>query len=135
MARTGRCYCGEIHYQAEGTPMMKAQCHCRQCQTFSGGAPNLFMLLPADGLSYTKGTPRNFTRSDLENPVTRQFCGTCGTQLVTLLPQPGAIALKIGTLDDPTEFGAAQMAIYTVDCQPFHIIPDGMPAFERLPPR
>jgi len=27
------------------------------------------------------------------------------------------------------------MAIYTVDRQPFHHIPEGMPAFERLPGR
>jgi hypothetical protein len=27
------------------------------------------------------------------------------------------------------------MAIYTVDKQPFHVIPEGMPSFERLPQR
>jgi len=27
------------------------------------------------------------------------------------------------------------MAIYTVDKQPFHVIPDGLQTFERLPPR
>jgi hypothetical protein len=41
-----------------------------------------------------------------------------------------------GVLDEPTLFGAPQMAIYTVDKQqPFHVIPEGMPAFERLPQR
>jgi hypothetical protein len=46
-----------------------------------------------------------------------------------------AVILKAGTFDDPTLFGAAQMAIYTVDKQAFHQIPDGLPTFERLPPR
>jgi len=27
------------------------------------------------------------------------------------------------------------MALYTIDKQPFHEIPAGLPAFERLPPR
>jgi hypothetical protein len=27
------------------------------------------------------------------------------------------------------------MAIYTIDKQPFHQIPEGMPTFERLPAR
>jgi hypothetical protein len=27
------------------------------------------------------------------------------------------------------------MAIYTIDKQAFHQIPDGLPTFERLPPR
>ena len=40
-----------------------------------------------------------------------------------------------GVLDEPTLFGAPQMVIYTVDKQPFHVIPEGMPAFERLPQR
>jgi len=39
------------------------------------------------------------------------------------------------TLDDPGLFGKPQMAIFTVDKQPFHQIPDGLPAFERLPKR
>jgi hypothetical protein len=45
------------------------------------------------------------------------------------------IVLKVGTLDDPGLFGAPQMAIYAVDEQPFHVIPDGLQTFERLPPR
>jgi hypothetical protein len=40
-----------------------------------------------------------------------------------------------GTLDEPSLFGAPQMAIYTVDKQAFHRIPQGMPSFDRLPPR
>ena len=28
-----------------------------------------------------------------------------------------------------------QMAIFTVDKQPFHVIPDGLQTFEGLPPR
>ena len=43
--------------------------------------------------------------------------------------------LKVGTLDDPSLFGAPQMAIYTLAMQPFHMIPEGLPAFEREPPR
>jgi hypothetical protein len=41
---------------------------------------------------------------------------------------------KIGTLDDPSIYGGARMAIFTAEGQPFHIIPDGVPAFEGLPP-
>jgi len=28
-----------VRYVAEGEPMMKAQCHCRECQYISGGSP------------------------------------------------------------------------------------------------
>jgi hypothetical protein len=34
----GGCYCGKVRYEAEGEPMLKAQCHCRECKYISGGA-------------------------------------------------------------------------------------------------
>ena len=86
MKLEGGCYCGQVRYIAEGEPMLKAQCHCRECQYISGGAPNMFVLMPIDGFSYTKGTPKKFSRSDLEGAVTREFCAECGTHLVTRPP-------------------------------------------------
>ncbi|MBS0541192.1 MAG: GFA family protein [Proteobacteria bacterium] len=134
MKLEGGCYCGKVRYVSEGESVLKAQCHCRECQYITGGAPNLFMLMPKDGFRYTKGEPRQFTRSDLPKPVTRDFCAECGTHLVTR-PQNSlnVVVLKIGTLDDPAQFGGPRMAIYTVDKQPFHTIPEGMKSFERLP--
>jgi hypothetical protein len=130
----GGCYCGSVRYAAKGEPILKAQCHCRECQYISGGAPNMFMLMPTGGFSYTKGRPKTFTRSDLARPVTREFCAECGTHLATRPAGMDAVVVKVGTLDDPAAFGAARMAIFTVDKQPFHLIPDGVPTFERLPP-
>jgi hypothetical protein len=46
-----------------------------------------------------------------------------------------AANVKVGTLDDPAVFGTPQMAIYTCDKQPFHVIPEGIPTFERRPKR
>jgi hypothetical protein len=135
MKLEGGCYCGGVRYAAEGEPIMKAQCHCRECQYMTGGAPNMFVLMPASGFQYSKGTPKTFARSDLERPVTREFCPDCGTHLVTRPQGLPAVVLKVGTLDDPGLFGTPQMAIYTVDRQPFHHIADGLPTFERLPPR
>ncbi len=135
MRLEGGCYCGAVRYAAEGKPMLKAHCHCRECQYISGGAPNMFMLVPPKGFGYTRGVPKQFARSDLENPVTREFCAECGAHLTTRRPGLAAVILKVGTLDDPSVFGGPQMAIFTIDKQTFHQIPDGLPTFERLPPR
>jgi hypothetical protein len=135
MKLEGGCYCGAVRYVAEGEPMFKAQCHCRECQYISGGAPNMFALMPPTGFRYVAAAPRSFTRADIEGAVTREFCEICGTHLATRSPRVRAVILKVGTLDDPSLYGGPQMAIFTVDKQPFHQIPEGLPAFERLPPR
>lgn len=134
MTLTGGCYCGELRYVCEGEPMLKASCHCRECQYISGGGPNYFMLMPKDGFRWTSGAPKQFTRSDLDNPVTREFCANCGTHVRTMLTDRDQIVLKVGTLDDPSVF-EPRIAIYTVDSQPFHVIAEGVPTFERLPAR
>jgi hypothetical protein len=82
----GGCYCGAVRYVAEGRPALRAQCHCRACQHISGGAPNLFMLMPAEGFRYTKGAPQTYRRPDKPDAVTREFCAACGTHLITRRP-------------------------------------------------
>jgi hypothetical protein len=92
------------------------------------------MGMPAATFSYTKGAPRSFTRKDLANPVTREFCADCGTHILARSPSvPGAVLLKIGTLDDPSVYGGPQMVIFTIDKQGFHHVPEGVPTFERVP--
>ena len=134
MKLEGGCYCGAVRYVAEGEPALQAQCHCRECQFITGGSPNMFVVMPLDGFKYTKGGPKQFTRKDLEKPVTREFCAECGTHLVTKVPGLPAAVLKVGTLDEPEQF-KPQMAIYTCDMQEFHAIPAGMATFEKLPGR
>ena len=130
----GGCYCGALRFEAEGEPIFKGQCHCRECQYFSGGHPNAVMGMPAGSFRYVKGTPKTFKRSDLENPVAREFCAACGTHILSRSPKmPGAVLLKVGTFDDPSVYGGPQMVIFTCDKQSFHHIPSGVPAFERVP--
>lgn len=130
----GGCYCGRLRYQAKGDALFKGQCHCRECQYISGGHPNVVMAMPESGFSYTKGSPKQFRRSDLEKPVTREFCPECGTHILAKSSAlPGALIIKVGTFDDPSVFGGPQMVIFTIDKQSFHHVPDGVPTFERVP--
>lgn len=130
----GGCYCGALRFEAEGDPLFKGQCHCRECQYISGGLPNVTQGMPESGFRYTKGSPRTFRRADLEAPVTREFCAECGTHILARSPSlPGAVLLKVGTFDDPALFGGPQMVIFTCDSQPFHQVPEGVPTFERTP--
>jgi hypothetical protein len=130
----GGCYCGALRYQVEGDPLFKGQCHCRECQYIAGGSVNVVMGMPAASFRYTKGSPKAFTRGDLENPVTREFCADCGTHILAKAPGlAGAVLLKVGTFDDPSAFGDPQMAIFTAEKQSFHHVPASATAFERGP--
>jgi hypothetical protein len=132
MKLQGRCYCGQVKYEAEGEPMMAAECLCRECQYITGGGPNMFMAMPAAGFKYTASEPKQYTRKDLARAVTREFCPECGTHLATKVPGLPAAIVKVGTLDDPSLF-KPQFAIFACDKQAFHSLPEGMPAFEKMP--
>ena len=134
MKLEGGCYCGAVRFAAEGDPLFKGQCHCRECQYFTGGQPNVVIGMPEGGFSLTKGALKPFKRSDLENGVTREFCGECGTAITSKPPSmPGAVLIKIGTLDDQSVFPGPDMVIYTCDKQPYHHLPEGVPSFEKTP--
>ena len=133
MKLEGGCYCGDIRYESTGDLQGALQCHCRECQYITGGNPNVIVIVPAEGFRFTKGEPKSFTRTDIEAPVTRMFCPTCGTAIGTRTQRrPDSMILKVGTLDDPSIF-QPKAAIFTCDKQPFHVVPEGIPAFEKLP--
>lgn len=130
----GGCYCGAVRYRADAEPQLRAQCHCRECQYISGGGPNPVMGLPESAFHYVKGTPKVFRRSDLPAPVTREFCGDCGTPLTSRSPAiPGMVLVKAGSLDQTAQFGKPDFAVFTIDKPSWHVVMDGVPAFERMP--
>jgi len=133
MDLTGGCYCGAVRYESKGDPIFKGQCHCRECQYISGGSPNVTMGMPDTTFEYTKGSAKGFKRADLDNAVTREFCPECGTHLLSRVPGMPAVLLKVGTLDDPSVFGTPQMAIFLCDNQPFHLVAEGVPTFDKGP--
>ena len=132
MNTEGGCYCGSVRYRINGEPAMEGQCHCRECQYITGGEPNTFIAVKSGDFTITRGTPTTYPRSDVPTPVTRLFCPTCGTGIGTRIAAWDVIAVKVGTLDDPALF-TPKVAIFTVDKQPFHLIPEGVASFERLP--
>lgn len=132
---TGGCYCGDLRYEVEGETMTKLQCHCRECQHITGGGPNFTIVIVGADFNYVSGTPAQFTREDIENPVTREFCGRCGSPILSRVPGlPGGVLIKAGSMDKPEEFGAPDMAIFMDDKYDFHIVAEDLPQFPKAPP-
>lgn len=135
MALTGGCFCGVLRFEITGEVRMRALCLCRTCQKISGGAGNLFMGLVAEDFHYTAGEPKRFSR-DPPNAPTREFCAECGVHIAARSPKaPDGVVVKVGALDEPAAFVGPQMVFWTEEKQNFHIWPDGVNAFSRLPSR
>lgn len=136
MEFSGGCYCGAIRYRAAGEPLRKAMCFCRECQHIAGGGANVVLMMPEAAFAYTAGAPSSFARPDLDAPVRREFCGTCGTHLVARSPRaPGVVLIKVGSLDDPKLGGLPQVAAFMGEAQDFHAVPDGIACFDGAPMR
>ena len=134
MTHSGRCYCGKINYEFEEPIYTQILCHCRECRYISGGEANASIVISENNFRVTKGTLKTYAREDLEKPRIRFFCGDCGTHIcVKSPPRPGMLVLKVGTLNDHSWF-SPNTAIYCIDKQPYHIIPDGVPSFDKTPP-
>ncbi|WP_299628532.1 GFA family protein [uncultured Tateyamaria sp.] len=130
----GGCYCGAVRFEVVEPAIGQGQCHCRACQHIAGGAPQYFLLVPKDGLHWSGKGCATFKKPDLEDAVTRYFCPDCGTHIATRRPDQSAWVLKVGTLDDPSDF-APRFAICYAQAQPFHMVPDGIPVFDDIPNR
>ena len=131
----GGCYCGALRFEISAEPVHRGQCHCRECQYFASGGINFYFVVPEAGFTYTHGTPATFSHPDVEDAVTREFCGDCGTPILTRRPRFPMAIVKAGVLDDPSAYGDSEAAIFMKDAQPFHVVAEGKPLFDGLPPR
>lgn len=99
----GNCLCGKVSYTTTAKePTMTAVCHCPDCQRQSGGAFSVNVLVPADTITFTGDTRKQYVVNGASGQkVTRNFCGDCGSPLTTQLAAFGDLsAIKAGTLTD-----------------------------------
>ena len=98
----GGCVCGDARYLLTSEPVSTYACHCTECQTRTGSAFGLTMILAADALELTKGIMQVWTR-EVKNgqKYVWKRCPNCGTNLVsTIEGAPEILAIWPGTLDD-----------------------------------
>jgi hypothetical protein len=123
---SGGCLCGAVRYVVAGPPINSGICHCRTCRRASS-APSLpFVGFPAGALRITQGEPVEFRSSA---PVTRSFCGRCGSPLTYRhADQPATVDVMTCSFDDPQAFAPTQH-VWMSDKLAWDIVADGLPAF------
>jgi hypothetical protein len=98
----GGCFCGAVRYRASGRPTNTMVCHCRSCRRVAAAPVVAWLTFPREHFAITAGTPVAFQSSP---PVTRTFCGNCGTPLTYAhADAPGTIDVTTCSLDDPQAY-------------------------------
>jgi len=130
----GGCNCGQVRYRIEGSPLAVAACHCTRCRRQSGAAYSVNLVVPVAQMSID-GQLSVFEDTDTTSgsPVYREFCGTCGSPIRSVIgANPGVVAVKAGTLDNPDPY-APGLHVYTRSKIDWVQIPAGTPQFETNP--
>jgi hypothetical protein len=124
----GSCFCGAVTIEASGTPEAMGYCHCRSCQSWSGGPVNAFSLWQPGSVRVVSGEEHLRTYAKTEQSE-RQYCGVCGGHLMTNHPTFGLVDVFAATI--PTlEF---QPALHVNYAESVLKMKDGLPKLKDFP--
>lgn len=125
---TGRCFCGAIRFEVAGPEKFACFCYCESCQRAAGAPVVAWATYDRDTFRVTHGAMHLRPSSP---GVSRGICTTCGTSLTyEHIKRPGDIDISINCLDDPSA-PAPRAHIWTEDKQPWVVIGDDLPVYEK----
>ena len=130
----GGCQCGSIRYEVSDEPRQVVACHCTECQSQSGSAFGMTMVVPEEAFLITKGEPQFYrSTSSTGRAKLGAFCPDCGTRIYHKPEwRKGSISVKPGTLDE-TGWLRPNVHLWTSSKQGWVTIPEGVEAYERQP--
>jgi hypothetical protein len=98
----GGCLCSAIRFRISGEPVFSSICHCATCRRASAAPTVAWVTFDRGQVEILTGHPRVYRSSQ---GVVRQFCGTCGSQLVyENMASPATIDITTASLDNPNLF-------------------------------
>jgi hypothetical protein len=78
----GKCFCGAVHVEVRGAPVVMGYCHCNSCRSWSAGPVNGFSLWKMDAVRVTHGA-EHVARYNKTKLSARAWCTICGGHLFT----------------------------------------------------
>ena len=128
MTWTGGCLCGDVRYKASEDPSWVGNCHCTQCQKFTGSAFQPGGRFSRDAFEWTKGRPTLYKSSDR---ASRGFCGCCGSSLTW--ETSDALYILVGSLDRAEDV-QPEDHVWTETWLPWLKLDDDLPRRSGPPP-
>jgi hypothetical protein len=131
----GGCRCGRLRYQLTGKPNAVNCCHCRDCQRLTGSAfaVNAVYSTAQVELRGTGWSERDMVTDPDGGRSWR--CADCGVLLLSdhRLFGDALRFVRVGTLDEGERL-APDTHYFVRSKHPWVVIPDGVTAWETLPP-
>ncbi|MCT8328901.1 GFA family protein [Albidovulum sediminis] len=129
----GGCLCGAVRFESRAAAQLVGHCYCTDCRRSSGTAHSTHVAVPEAALTIT-GEPTFYDRAaDSGNLVSRGFCGTCGSPLLSRnAAMPGMVFVRASALDDP-EIARPQMIVYASRAPSWDRPDPTLPAFATMP--
>ena len=129
----GGCLCGDVRYALSEDPVTLYACHCTDCQSETGSAFALSMIVRAEALETTRGEPAEFGVELDDGRVKRGLhCPRCTAPLWGVNEPMGLANLQPGSLDD-TGWLQPVGHIWTRSAQPWVVLPEDGLLFEQQP--
>ena len=129
----GSCLCGQVRYELAGGVELINHCHCSMCRKAHGSAYGTFLHADASGFRWTSGADRVNNYNSSPGNV-RAFCRNCGSRVPVVEAPDNHVIIPAGSLDDDPGVRPV-VHIFTGSKAPWFEITDGLPQFEKFPPK
>ena len=130
----GGCQCGAVRYRLKASPLSVYNCHCKDCQRFSGAAWSMSMIVRDGDFAVSGKTDRYERVAESGNVIGMNFCANCHGWLWNDPPSPGIKVVRAGTLDASDRVDTP-LHIWTKRQQPWLVLPAGAESYpEAAPP-
>lgn len=129
----GGCLCGAVRYEADGTPVVVAHCHCEDCQRGSGSGHSTGAMFAVENFRMEGKTAEYSLESNQGNQVTKVFCPTCGSPIVGRNSgMDGYVTISLGSLDDSSML-EPQVVIFARNKMPWDVMDETLPTIQTQP--
>jgi hypothetical protein len=130
----GSCLCGAVAFRVEAEPFLARSCHCGRCRKARGTAHATNLLVPVDGLRFTRGESELVSYKVPEAKFyTQVFCRHCGSKMPRVDRGRGFAIVPMGSLDDDPGIRSTEH-IFVGSKAAWDEISDDLPRFDGPAP-
>ena len=126
--RTGRCLCGAVRFEYEGSENWVGHCHCESCRRNCAAPFTTFVGVPRKAL---RMTGEALAAYDSSPGVRRLFCARCGTPMAydSVDRYPHEVHVYLVALED-AEGLAPTFHVHAGEQVPWIVLGDDLPRIQ-----